>query len=99
MDVTVGMDQVTLPVTHSTGYLKAPVLNVLTEFIPLHWRQDKNDTHIVAPERFAPYSGATHATSLPFSEDEAGVVQVGGPGSKIHAHYPETGVVEFKLTP
>jgi len=36
--------------------------------------------------RFAPYSGATHPTSLPFPEDEAGVVQVDGPDSKIHAH-------------
>jgi hypothetical protein len=86
VDDTVEMDQVTLPAAYSTGDLKAPVLDVLAELLPLHWRGDKRDTHVVTRERFAPYSGATHPTSLPFPEDEAGAIQVDGPGSKIHAH-------------
>ena len=53
----------------------------------------------MTPERFAPYSGATHPTSLPFPEDEVGVIQVDGPDSKPMPTQSEMGVVEVELTP
>ena len=56
--VSVGMNRDALLAAHSIGCLQAPVLATQSESLRFIGGKT-NNTHVVAPEIFAPYSGAS----------------------------------------
>ena len=82
----------TLPVAHSTGYLNAPVLDVLA-------RRDKKGTHVVTPERFAPTPVQPILLHAPFRKTKLVFYKWMAQIRKSMPTHPETGVVEVELTP
>jgi hypothetical protein len=70
MDRAVGMGQAALPVAQSTRDLQAPASGMLVESLYFIGSGAENDTHVMAPETYAPFSGPTKPAPLPLPEEE-----------------------------